>query len=157
MSKPFGFPIKQRTWINKTPEQVYDAITSGETWNQFFTHATTIETKAGGDIIWRWKDWGPDFYSVESPGKVVAVDRPNKFAFTWGSKTVRTIIFNLSPLSDGTVVHLTEDGYGDTGYDRESILACASGWGEAVTLLKFWLEFGVKYSQPKKPEKSGEK
>jgi len=30
------------------------------------------------------------------------------------------------------------------------ILECASGWGEALTLLKFYIEHGIVYAQLKK-------
>jgi hypothetical protein len=45
------------------------------------------------------------------------------------------------------VVHLTEKGYTNTPGGRRNMLECASGWGEALTLLKFYLEHGVTYTQ----------
>jgi len=32
------------------------------------------------------------------------------------------------------------------------ILECACGWGEALALLKFYLEHNLTYTQPKKEE-----
>ena len=31
--------------------------------------------------------------------------------------------------------------------DVEAALGCAAGWGEALTLLKFYLESGTKYGE----------
>ena len=125
-------------------------ITSAAGWDAFFTTGTTIDLKSGGDCTFRWKDWGPDFYTLAAPGRVVSVERPRKFAFQWGSDPATTITFNLSAAPGGTVIRLTEDGYVDTPEGRRSILECASGWGEALTLLKFYIEHGIVYTPPVK-------
>ncbi len=31
-------------------------------------------------------------------------------------------------------------------------LECVGGWGEALTLLKFYIEHGIAYTHPKKEE-----
>ena len=150
MTRPFGECIRQNTYIAAPPEKVFDVITSAAGWDAFFTTGTTINLRPGGDCTFRWKDWGPDFYTLSAPGKVIAVERPGKFAFQWASDPVRTITFNLSAEMGGTVIRLTEDGYLDTPEGRSSILECASGWGEALTLLKFYIEHGVVYTPPVK-------
>ena len=145
------FPIKQRTFIKAEPEKVFDTITSGEGWNSFFTHATEIDLKPGGRIVWRWKDWGPDFYTNNSEAKVVKFEKPNLFVFQWypvGKDNPTTITFKLESQFNGTVVSLTEDGYTDNDAGREMILECAAGWAEALTLLKFYMEHGIVYTQP---------
>ena len=116
--------------------------------------ASTIEPKAGGKIIWRWKDYGPNFYNVEAHGKVLKADRPSRFVFKWfpvGKEEEGTqITFDIQGQYGGTVIRLTEEGYPDTPDGRAMILECASGWGEALALLKFYLERGVVYIQPEK-------
>ena len=150
MAKPFDACIKQNTYIAAPPERVYDVLTSAAEWDKFFTTGMTLDPQPGGDCTFRWKDWGPDFYTLEARGRVVAAERPTEFAFQWGTDPATTITFSLSPESGGTVIRLTEDGYLDTPDGRRSILECASGWGEALTLLKFYIEHGVVYTPPKK-------
>lgn len=150
MPQLFGHKIKQRTFIAVPPEKVYDTITSADGWDAFFTTGMEIDPVPGGKMVWRWKDWGPDFYTVEVPAKVVETERPNKFVFEWGSERRTKITFLLEARHGGTVVTCTEEGYFDTDKDRAMILECASGWGEAVTLLKFYLEHGVVYTPPEK-------
>jgi uncharacterized protein YndB with AHSA1/START domain len=150
MAEPFGHCIKQHTYIAAAAEKVFDVITSAAGWDASFTTGMTLDLKPGGDCTFRWENWGPDFYTLAAPGKVVAVERPGKFAFQWGSDPVRTITFNLSAEMGGTVIRLTEDGYLDTPEGRSSILECASGWGEALTLLKFYIEHGIVYTPPVK-------
>ena len=43
-------------------------------------------------------------------------------------------------------MRLLEHGYQDTPSGRLAFADCATGWGEALKLLKFYLEHGVKYS-----------
>ncbi|MEE9552970.1 MAG: SRPBCC domain-containing protein [candidate division Zixibacteria bacterium] len=149
MTQPYGHDIKQRTFIAVPPERVYETITSGDGWNAFFTHATEIDPKPGGKMVFRWKDWGPDRYTNNSECKVLKADHPTLFEFEWGMVGrgfPSTVRFHLEANDGGTVVTLTESGYPDTDKARSSILSCACGWGEAVTLLKFWLEHGVRYA-----------
>lgn len=40
--------IKQTTFIQQTPQEVFDAITSTEVWNAFFTHNSTLDPSTGG-------------------------------------------------------------------------------------------------------------
>jgi len=150
MAHPFGHCIKQNTFILASPERVFDVLTSAKDWDAFFTTGMTLDPTPGGDCTFRWTDWGPDFYTLAAPGTVVAVERPRRFVFQWGSNPATTITFNLTAESGGTVIRLTEDGYLDTPEGRRAILECASGWGEALTLLKFYIESGVVYSPPVK-------
>lgn len=140
-------PIKQRTYVNTSPEKVYDTITSGKGWDAFFTTDMELDPRPDGRIVFRWKNWGPDRYSFDAPGKVLEATRPTKFVFQWGSKPT-TITFELSPQGDGTLIHLTEVGYANTPEGRRNMLECAAGWGEALTLLKFYLEHDIVYTPP---------
>lgn len=149
MSQPFGHCIKQRTFIAASPEKVFDTISSAEEWNSFFTTGLELDPQPGGKIVFRWKDWGPDFYNGECPGEIIKFERPSIFSFDWGAKNRTTVTFSLTEEFGGTVVTITEDGYSDSDRDREMILECASGWGEALTLLKFYLEHGIIYTPPK--------
>jgi uncharacterized protein YndB with AHSA1/START domain len=149
----FGKSIKHQTFIQATPEKVYDTITSAAGWNAFFTTGMEVEPRSGGKIVFRWRDFGPNFYTTEAPGVVIEAERPGRFAFQWypiGPETPTTVTFMLSEQYGGTVVRLTEDGYSDAPASREMILECAAGWGEALALLKFYLEHGLVYAQPRK-------
>ena len=51
----------------------------------------------------------------------------------------------ITPVDDGSIVTLRETGYPDTDIAKQVMLGVATGWGEALTLLKFYLEHGVRY------------
>jgi uncharacterized protein YndB with AHSA1/START domain len=151
VDKLFDGKIKQRTYIEASVKKVYDIITSAKEWDNFFTTGMVLEPKPGGICNFSWKDWGPDSYSLTAPGLVVNVVRPKVFSFKWGKiGEESTVRLELEPLGEGTVLTITEDGYPDTPDGRKMILECASGWGEAATLLKFYIEHGLIYKSPHK-------
>lgn len=151
MADLFDGKVRQRTYIAAPIGKVYDTITDAKEWDTFFTTGMELEPHPSGKCNFAWKDWGPDFYTLTAPGKVIEAVRPHRFVFQWGSEGKETTVrFELSAERGGTVVTLTEDGYRDTPDGRAIILECASGWGEALTLLKFYIEHGIVYAGPVK-------
>jgi uncharacterized protein YndB with AHSA1/START domain len=139
--------IRQRTFIAAPREKVYDTVTSARCWDEFFTTGMELDPRPGGICSFAWKDWGPDKYTLKVPGEVDEAKRPELFVFRWGREGKQTTIrIELAVAENGTVLTLTEEGYQDTPEDRGMILECASGWGEAVTLLKFYIEHGIVYT-----------
>ena len=57
------------------------------------------------------------------------------------------MIFSLDKLGPGTLVNVVESGYCLDRDDLNSLVGCAAGWGEALTLLEFHLEHGVTYGK----------
>jgi uncharacterized protein YndB with AHSA1/START domain len=107
-----------------------------------------VDARAGGKIIFRWKDWGPDKYTTEAVGPVLEAKRGKRFVFQWASDNpsyYTTIEVDFEAVEEGTVVRLREHGYQDTPSGRAAMLECAAGWGEALTLLKYYVEHGLTY------------
>lgn len=149
MTDKIKIPLQQRTYFALPIEKVYDAITSPDCWNAFFTTGLEIDLKEGGEMWFRWENWGPDLYTTEVPCRVLKCDKPMLFSFEWGSKMKSTVEFHLEEKYNGTVMTVKEYGYPNTDDGLRNQLECASGWGEAVTLLKFYLEHNVTYKGPK--------
>jgi uncharacterized protein YndB with AHSA1/START domain len=158
--------IKWMNYIEAPIERVYRTLTTAEGWDAWFTNGTSLDARLGGQLLLRWKDaertrhrvtlWGPVHTGMEVGGPVVAVERNQRFAYEWttaGHPT--TVDFRLAKRGTGTVLTVTESGYvgddlGATGVvgqmdNRSPFAMCASGWGEALTLLKFYLEHGATY------------
>ena len=64
---------------------------------------------------------------------------------TTETATTTTVAFTLEPLGSGTKLTLNESGHTTSPKDLEALVDCAAGWGEALTLLKFYLEHGTTY------------
>jgi uncharacterized protein YndB with AHSA1/START domain len=111
-----------------------------------------IDARPGSTIRFRWVDWSVDHYTTEAGGPVLEATAPTRFVFQWtpGDSTT-TIAFDLQPLGEGTIVQVHESGHTNSLRDLEALVECASGWGEALTLLKMYLEHGVTYGRVPKP------
>jgi len=138
--------IHVATLVRARRERVYDALTRADELDEWFTSGAAVDARPGGEMVWRWVDWGPNAYTGEDRGPVLEARRPERFVFQWqvalGGTTVE---IDFAEHRDGTLVQLREHGYPDTPRGWEQHLSCATGWGEALTLLKFWVEHGVRY------------
>ena len=74
--------------------------------------------------------------------------RPDRFVFRWkvdNGSNKTTVEINFEPVHEGAVVRLIEYGYEDTPTGMKDLLNCVSGWGEVLTMMKFYLEHGVTF------------
>jgi len=129
-------------------ERVFDALTTAEGLDEWFTDGTSIDPVPGGEIVYRWKNWGLRKYTGENRGKVLKIDRPRLYRWEWmadsgGYNTNVEITFTGT--DEGTVVHLIETGYADSPEGMQDLLNRVSGWAEVLTLMKFYLEHGLHY------------
>jgi len=85
MAELFDGKIKQRTYITAPIEKVYDTNIFAKECDKFLTAGMQLEPKPGGKCVFSWRDWGPDFYTLTAPGKVIETVRPSRFVFQWGS------------------------------------------------------------------------
>ncbi len=148
MAPPFDAAISHAVLVRALRERVYDAFTTAEGLDGWFTTGASVDARPGGEIRWRWVDWGPDRVTAEDGGPVLEARRPARFVFAWrpdhpGYAT--TVEVDFTQTDAGTVVRLREHGYRDTPSGRQAVLGCAAGWGEALTLLKFYVEHGLRY------------
>ena len=141
-------PIHYNTYIDAPPEKVYDTLTTASGWDAWFTQSAQVDARPGGVMVFRWENFKVDRYTGESVGPVLEAEAPRRFVFQWtAGDSPTTIEFDLEPLGSGTVVTVTESGHTPSPKDLEALVECASGWGEALTLLKFYLEHGITYGE----------
>ena len=145
-------PIDYGTYIAAPITAVYDALTTGEGWASWFADEATIDTRPGGRYDFRWEAFGADRTRLHLNGPVLAAEPPSVFTFKWGDEgtpdgEMTTVAFTLEERPPGTIVRVVESGYTHDDASVRFALNCASGWGEALTLLKFWLEHGVVYGE----------
>jgi uncharacterized protein YndB with AHSA1/START domain len=143
-------PIKQKTFIRSEPQRVFNTLTTSEGWDSWFTQGTIVDLE-GRTIKFRWENWGPDSVTVEDGGPILTLSPPNQFSFMWHpGKSYTTVSFLLEPQGGGTMVTVTETGYSMEPEDIGAFVSCATGWGEALTLLKFYMECGITYGEIEK-------
>lgn len=140
--------VNFKTLIRVQPERAYDAIATAAGLNEWFTTGATLDLRPGGEIRFRWKDWGLDRYTGEIPGTVLEVRRPERYVFQWRADSGTydtTVDIDFEAVAEGTVVKLIETGYEDTPAGMQDLLNRVSGWAQVLTLMKFYLEHGVRY------------
>ena len=132
---------KHREFIRAPRERVYDAFATTDGLNAWFTEGGSVDARPGGAMKFTWVDWGPDKGSFESVGRVIEARRPERFVYRWGEegKDATTVELTFEEREDGTLVQVREYGF----VKIASALDNSSGWGEALTLAKFWVEHGI--------------
>lgn len=148
MEKQLDLEILHATLVKAAPERVYEAFTTAEGLDGWFTRGSFVDPRPGGRISFRWENWGPDHISGEDGGPVLEALPPGRFVFQWhpdGDSYATTVEVCFEAVPAGTIVRLKEYGYQDTASGRRAFASCACGWGEALTLLKFYVEHGLTY------------
>ena len=136
------------TIIRAEPERVYNAIATAEGLDKWFTDGAYVDAQPGGEIIFRWKDWGAENYTSENGGPVHAATRNEHFIFQWKTddrRRLTTVEIKIVQVEKGTLIHLTEYGFKNYLGFIQQMLNRASGWAQALTLMKFYVEHGVTY------------
>jgi uncharacterized protein YndB with AHSA1/START domain len=140
--------IEHIVYIHASPERVYKILTTGAGWDAWFTQGTTVDPGPGGQIRLRWQNFGAGHWTMEDGGPVLEAVPNRKFVFQWSpASTPTTVTITLEQQGPGTLVRLVESGYKLTDSDLAALVNCATGWGEALTLLKFYLEHGLTYGE----------
>jgi uncharacterized protein YndB with AHSA1/START domain len=138
--------IRVATLVRAPRERVYDAFTQAAELDSWFTTGAEVDPRPGGTMVWRWRDWGPASFTGEDSGPVLAARRPERYVFQWQAALGGTTVeVDFDEHEEGTVVRLREHGYPDSPAGWAGFADCSTGWGEALTLLKFWVEHGVRY------------
>lgn len=149
MSKLIGDEIRYATLVRAPAEQVYDGIATAEGLDGWFTEGATVDARPGGEIVFRWHEFGPDKVTAVDRGPVLEAEGPRRFVFQWHADGdpawMSTVEIDFEPVDEGTVIRLREYGYPDTAQGLRAMLNCAAGWGEALTLWKYYIEHGVRY------------
>ena len=121
------------TYIESTPERVWDALTDPELTAQYWGHSNVSEDWQAGS---RWDHVRADGSGIsDGGGEVVVSDRPRALVLTWETSTVR---FDIEPYGDIVRLTVTHTDLADEA-DRAG---AAAGWAAVLSNLKSLLETG---------------
>ena len=138
--------IQHATYIEAHPSEVYEAFTDPDRLNEWFTTGATGTPATGETMHFAWEAWGPDEVTAADEVTVIEASPPDTFVFQWYAHVrwgPTTVELSFEGETGGTVVRVRESGY-DNAQDALGVLIdCATGWGEALTLLKLYVERGV--------------
>lgn len=134
--------VRHRLIVRAGSRKIWNALTTTELEAWF---ATRVLIQWPKTIHIRWKDWGPDKYTGDATWTIEEATPHGHFAFRWRSHPSHPetrVDIRLVPHGPITRVEFQETGFGD---DMDAAMANATGWGEAMTLLKFYVEHGIAY------------
>jgi uncharacterized protein YndB with AHSA1/START domain len=138
--------VRFSTVVRAEREKVFDAIATSEGLDGWFTSGTELDPQPGGTLVLRWKDWGFEKFTGEMTGSVVETSRPDGFTFRWPVDSggyMTTVTIDFEDHEEGCVVRLVEGVYDDDDVGTQDMLNRATGWAQALTLMKFWVEHGL--------------
>ncbi|BAX96257.1 putative transcriptional regulator, ArsR family protein [Mycobacteroides stephanolepidis] len=130
------------TYINSTPEKVWQAITDPELSGQYWGHSNVSDWQQGS----RWEHQRVDGSGIaDVVGTVVEADPPRKLVTTWvdpaggAEAPASTVTFLIQPYRD--IVRLTVE-HADLA-DPSEYAQASGGWAAVLSNLKSFLETGA--------------
>jgi uncharacterized protein YndB with AHSA1/START domain len=60
MAQELDLEIRHAVLIRAAAEEVYDALATASGLDSWFTTGTSVDARPGGEIHFRWREWGPD-------------------------------------------------------------------------------------------------
>ncbi|MFI1016665.1 SRPBCC domain-containing protein [Streptomyces sp. NPDC020965] len=137
--------IQHSTPVRATPDQVFALLSSGAGWDKWFTDGSTFDAVAGSPVHLVWRGLGSDGGDLTDDGEVKECVPGKRFAFTWGTPS-SLVTFTTEEHPHGTRLQVVESGLPQTRAGLERFSECATGWGEALTLLRCYAEHGIRLS-----------
>lgn len=148
MSEP-GPEIRHSVFIRAPRERVWAAFTTPQGLDGWWgTRGSEIDLRPGGKLTLRWREWGAEKdINADRDCVVLEVVPLRRFAYRWGPApdAMTTVEFDLEEREGGTLLRVREHGFAPTAKGRESFGNNSLGWGEVATLMKFYIEHGVRY------------
>ena len=128
--------IEHITYIDVPIGQVYETLTTADGWDSWFTDGTTLDAAPGGQVRFRWVDFGPMRMTTEDGGRVLEVQENRKFVFQWQpGKAVTTVSIELDRLGKGTRLRLDESGYSMDDVEAYGLCRWLGGGPAAAQVL----------------------
>ena len=142
--------IERTIRVEASPEVVFEVVSSPEHVTQWWPDEADYEPIPGatGHISWRGRDTGD---AMVEPITVVDADPPRRFSFRWvyreGQVAARDnsllVTFELEPSGTGTLVHVTETGFRERGWEvavlEEAYRDHGQGWDTFLPRLEAYV------------------
>lgn len=127
--------------INKSAQEVFDAIVLPEKMSQYFIGSGSAPLTPHTTVTWRWDD-----ADVQAQIHTKEIEGPNTINFHWaahgGEETLVEI--SLEALTDNqTLVEVFENGWECTPEGANMLNQQTGGWMNMLCCLKAYLEHGI--------------
>lgn len=137
--------IQHSTLVRAAPDEVFALLSSGDGWDKWFTDGSSFEARVGSPVHLVWRGLGDDGGDITDAGEVKECEPGKRFAFTW-STPPSLVTFTTEEHPHGTRLRVVETGLPQTRAGLDRFGECATGWGEALTLVRCYAEHGIRLS-----------
>ncbi|MFJ6573607.1 SRPBCC domain-containing protein [Streptomyces sp. NPDC091292] len=137
--------ILHSTLVRAAPHDVFALLSSGDGWDKWFTDGSTFEARVGSPVHLVWRGWSDDGSDITDDGEVKECVPDKRFALTWGTPP-SLVTFTTEEHVNGTWLQVVETGLPQTRAGLDRFGQCATGWGEALTLVRCYAEHGIRLS-----------
>jgi uncharacterized protein YndB with AHSA1/START domain/DNA-binding transcriptional ArsR family regulator len=132
------------TYIQSTPERVWEALTDADLTARYWGHANISDWRAGS----RWEHRRTDGSDIaDVVGEVVESDPPRRLVTTWSEPEAEAepsrVTFDVEPHGEIVRLTVTHEDLADEAERAES----AAGWAAVLSNLKSLLETGQPLAQ----------
>lgn len=126
--------------IRATPDQVFDAFTSGTSLREWFCDFASTDPRTGGRV---YLVWNSGFYAA---GEFTRFEMGKSIHFTWfgrGEPAPSEVCIDLSAHNGSTTVTLEHKGVGVGDEWESTIEEVQMGWNDSLENLASYLETGL--------------
>jgi uncharacterized protein YndB with AHSA1/START domain/DNA-binding transcriptional ArsR family regulator len=127
------------TYIESSPERVWEALTDADLTAQYWGHCNVSDWQVGSS----WEHRRVDGSGIaDVTGTVVASEPPSRLSMTFGAPNVpaeasTVVTFDIEPYHEIVRLTVTHEGVADDGWE-----AVSAGWPAVCANLKSLLETG---------------
>ncbi|MFN3323205.1 MAG: SRPBCC family protein [Bryobacteraceae bacterium] len=132
------------TYIDSTPEKVFDALTNDEMTKQYWGRSRNVSDWKPGSR-WEHQDW-ENPKTVDIVGTVIECTPPNRLVVTWADPAEAEepgkhsrVTFEVEPMFGAVRLTVTHD---ELEPDSEMLKGITLGWPAILSSLKSLLETG---------------
>ncbi|MEU0599881.1 metalloregulator ArsR/SmtB family transcription factor [Streptomyces sp. NPDC006393] len=135
------------TYIESTPEAVWDALTDADLTAAYWGHSNVSDWQPGS----RWEHVRTDGSGIaDAVGTVVAADRPTRLVTTWAApenadreESHSRVTFDIRPHGDIVRLTVTHENL----RDEQELADVSGGWPAVLSNLKSLMETGTPLPQ----------
>lgn len=145
------FEVDHSVRIKKPATTVFEAITSPEHLNRYFTARAEGRLEKGNKAVWNWVD-----YPENIPIQVIESIPPTRLVFQWPTHDklyMTTVQFDLEDQGEkGTIVRVREGAWKTHQEGLRNSYDNSGGWMHMLCCLKAYLDFGIDLRSKPVPE-----
>lgn len=140
--------IEQKVLVFAPADDVFAAMGTENGLDGWWTRGARIDLEKR-QLRFRWREWGAEKVTGEDLARILRYEPPHALSFDWhayGDDRVTRVDITIAPAERGVVLAVSDSGHVVRNEeDAARFAGVAAGWGEALALVKMYVEHGAVY------------